>query len=580
MKKLDQQNIKEIAERIYGLKAEDLLKHKPGLALGFEQPLPDVIGLKQHDGECASDAIQEVLLFADGIREFTQPIMYGLTKEQAETRTSLTLSYEEWQPLQSYFYYVQKRFHAHYDVLNYMRVNGVDPQKYYDNHDEVCLLNPIFKQKEAASIEFGVLALKHYKGEKVYKGTGLSFKKVEKIVDGMLTSMGVPYKRVNGVLKDAAGILLFCMKFYINADGKENETSLGHVVAFMKAQGQWIYYDNNMGFLPLQEEVVDALAADCLRIVIYKSFYFVKTDAAGKWIAAFDGKKWSKELLGTLYDEEDKLIQGIYVYKSNPKKCVSIVEAAAEEKRLCTADADLKEPVKALAKFRSCIYANLESNSKIFENMYHYIYDSIDLIKTIPDELAAVEKGIKTVVLRPACSPMTHYWCSKINMVLKGIAPDSMKWYKLPKVARVAHQRERVRTPPAFIKKLQDERDTPETPRLTPCLPGQVRNAKTLRCKDRVAKVQKVDSKGEPIKKTRKAKSGDKEKEKASPCPKGEMRDKKTGLCVEKPDPCPPGQVRDKETKLCRERLQQPCPEGQVRNAKTKKCRDAEGYKF
>ena len=193
MKKFDQKNIKEIAGRIYGPEdAEDLLKHKIGKAVGFEQPLPDVVGYKQHDSECASDSIQEVLLFADGIREYTQPIMYSLTKEQVETRTSLTLTYEEWHPLQEYFYYVQRRFQAHYDVLNYMRVNGVDAQKYYDEHDEVCLLNPIFKQKAAASIEFGVLALKHYKGEKVYKGTGLTFKNVEKIVDGMLTSMGVP----------------------------------------------------------------------------------------------------------------------------------------------------------------------------------------------------------------------------------------------------------------------------------------------------------------------------------------------------------------------------------------------------
>lgn len=582
MKKLDQQNVKEIAERMYGLKAaEDLLKQKRGLALGFEQPLPDVIGFKQHDSECASDSIQELLLFADGIREYTQPIMYGLTKEQVETRTSLTLTYEEWHPLQEYFYYVQRRFQAHYDVLNYMRVNGVDAQKYYDEHDEVCLLNPLFKQKEAASIEFGVLALKHYKGEARYKGAGLSFRGVEKIVDGMLTSMGVPYKRVASVDKAAVGMVVFCKNFNIDAAGKENESSLGHVVSFMKAQGQWLYYDNNMGFLPLAEEVVDALAADCLRIVIYRRVYFVKTDAHGAWSSAFDGKKWSKELLKELY-KKGKPVQGIYFYKGDPKTCVSIVSATAgatAAAKICgPVVSDLKEPVKALAEFRSCIYANIESNSKIFENMYHYIYDNIDLIKTIPDELASAEKGMKTVVLRPACSPMTHYWCSKINMALKGIATDSMQWYKLPKLARVAHQRERARTPAEFVKRRGEEMGTPRTPRLTPCLPGQVRNAKTRRCKDRPVKEVKVDSKGVPIKRSRKAKSEGKER--ASPCPKGEIRDKKTGQCVPKDDPCPPGQVRDKETKLCRDRLLQPCPEGQVRDAKTKKCRDAIGYKF
>ena len=74
-------DVKRIMEERYG-KAEvtEIFKKRdyPDYS-GFEEPLPDIVGYKQHAAECASDAIQEVLMFADSIREFTQPILYNIT---------------------------------------------------------------------------------------------------------------------------------------------------------------------------------------------------------------------------------------------------------------------------------------------------------------------------------------------------------------------------------------------------------------------------------------------------------------------------------------------------------------------
>jgi hypothetical protein len=303
MKKLDAQNIKRIAENIYGpQKADELLRQKRKNSIyTFDQPLPDVIGLKQHDSECASDAIQEVLLFADGIREYTQPIMYGITKEQAETRTTLSIDYDEWTPIQEYFYYVQKRFRAHYDVINYMRTHKVDAQDYYDKYDDVCLLNPLFKQKKAISIEAGVLALKHYKGEKLYKGTGLTDKKTKDLINGVLKTLNVPYVRTSGVDTDATGVILFCTKATINERGEEQLNSMGHAVAFFKAQDQWVYYDNNMGFVNIDVHVVEALKEGTLRIVMYRQPYFVKVNDANAYESAWNNGKWDKTLVKNLY---------------------------------------------------------------------------------------------------------------------------------------------------------------------------------------------------------------------------------------------------------------------------------------
>lgn len=596
MKKLDAQNIKRIAEDIYGPEKANLIlghKRKNSEHGEFEQPLPDVIGLKQHDSECASDAIQEVLLFADGIREYTQPILYGITNEQAETRTTMSIDHDEWTPLQEYFHYIQKRFRAHYDVINYIRTHKIDAQRYYDNYDDLCLLNPLFKQKEATSIEASVLALKHYKGEKVYKGTGLTDKKTKNIINGVLKTLSVPYVRESGVNLDSTGIVLFCRKATINEKGEEQLNSFGHAVAFFKVLGNWVYYDNNMGFVPIDEKVVEALKEGNLRIVLYRNVYFVKVNSANEYEYAWNNGKWDKELAKKLYEDKKK-IQGMSLYFTHPTRCHSIKQVETElinesHKKCNISKSELKpktseELIATMTKFRNCIYANLETNSGIFENMYRFISESIKLIKETPSELEFVEKSIKSVVTRPACSPLTHYWCSKIHMALKGRQPDDLKWFKIPKIRYLGHHKERYHTPPALLKKLLNAREEEEAEtgsiKLTPCLPGQVRNAKTRKCRDRVKKEPKLNEDGNPIPKTKKEKKENNNTRK-SKCPKGEVRDAKTGLCVPKEEPCPPGQVRDKETKLCRGRLEgKACPEGMVRDKKTKKCRDKEAYKF
>ena len=598
MKKLDAQNVQKIAENIYGpAKAHELLKHKRKNAHNvFIQPLPDVIGLKQHDSECASDAIQEVLLFADGIREYTQPILYGITKTQVETRTTLTLDHTEWAPLQDYFYFIQKRFRAHYDVLNYIRTHNVDPQKYYDQYEEVCHLNPLFKEKEATSIEAAVLALKHYKGEREYTGTGLSDKKTKNIIDGLLKTLAVPYVRETGVNTDATGFVLFCLKATINERGEEQQNSMSHVVGFFKALGKWVYYDNNMGFLNIDEKVIDALKAGSLRIVIYREVFFVKVDKANNYEYVWNNGSWEKGLAKQLY-EKGKKRQGMYLYFPSHNRCSSIIPVKTEvlnesHKKCALKKADLEpktseQLIKTMTKFRSCIYANLQTNSKIFENMYRFMYESLELVRTTPSELEFVEQSIKSVVTHPACTPLTHYWCNKINNALEGLAADSLKWFKIPKIAKVAHARVRHPTPQALLDKLldvtKDNAEESNSIKLTPCLPGQIRDMKTLKCRDRVKREPKLNQSGNPIEKKKKeeGEEGSKAKTKKAKCPKGEVRDPETGDCIPRESPCPPGQVRDKETGRCVGRLEKKtCPEGQIRNAKTKKCRPKEEYKF
>ena len=588
MKKQDLLNIERVAEVKYATpKAKSLVaKHKDGDFLGFEQPLPDIIGFQQHGGECASDSIQEILLFADGIREYLQPIMYNITPEQIEVRTRINLDLDEWTKFEGYFHYIQKRFRAHYDAINYMRTHKISAQKYYSEHEAVCLINPLFKKKERISLEAGVLALKRLKGEFEYSGTGMVHKQVKKAISGILASTGVPYEHVEGVRMDAVGITLMAFLDRIREEGRM-KSSMGHAVGFLKVFDKWVYYDDNLGFIKVDELVIKALKDERLQIVNYSKVYFMRMADSGAPESVWADGSWSKAGLKAVMSEEGKFKIGVRIYV--PHSYSSVVPLAKapllnDSHKACRiTEGDLKPKnvgalSKTIGKFRDCIYKNINSNAEIFENLYHFLYDNIELVKADPDALAFLTNTSATVVLRSGCSPMTLYWCSLIKRELEGIKQDNFSWYNIANLDLFHNPRAPAHTPPKFKEALEMDRKKraeTESPKLEPCLPGQYRNAKTLKCHDRKVREKKSVHSSNTLKTPKSP------KERRSKCPKGETRDPKTGECVPRLGPCPPGEVRDKETKECKPRMEKgDCPEGQIRDPKTKKCRDQKKYKF
>ena len=588
MKKQDLLNIQRVAEVKYATpKAKSLVaKHKNADFLGYEQPLPDIIGLQQHGGECASDSIQEILLFADGIREYLQPIMYGMTPEQIEVRTRINLELDDWTKFEGYFLYMQKRFRAHYDAINYMRTHKISAQKFYSEHDAVCLINPLFKKKERISLEAGVLALKRLKGEFEYTGTGMHFKLVKKTISGILASTGVPYEHVEGVRMDAVGITLMAYLDRIRAEGRM-KSSMGHAVGFLKVFDKWVYYDDNLGFIKVDELVIKALKDERLQIVSYRKVYFMRMADSGAPESVWIDGVWSKDGLKALMGDDGKFHIGVYMYVPHSYSSVVPLPKApllnSSHKACRITEGDLKPKnvgalSKTIGKFRDCIYKNINSNAEIFENLYRFLYDNIELVKADPDALEFLTNTSATVVLRSGCSPMTLYWCSLIKRELEGQKQDNFSWYDIANLDLFQNPRAPAHTPPKFKEALEmDRRKRAETesPKLEPCLPGQYRNAKTLKCHDRKVRTKKSVHSSNTLKTPKEA------KERRSKCPKGETRDPKTGECVPRLGPCPPGEVRDKETKECRPRMEKgDCPEGQIRDPKTKKCRDQKKYKF
>jgi len=542
---------------------------------GFEEPLPDFIGYKQHSAECASDAIQEILLFADDLREYTQPILYNLTSDQINIRSKLMLKYIDWDRYSDYFRYIQKRFRAHYDVINYMRTHKIKPQAYVSNFNEMCTLNPLFQKKRLESAKGGILALKKLHGEKTYSETGMSRSQISKTIQNILQWLNVPFKiivdRSSIILEKTKGIHLSFRTGYVKSDGDIYWRSTGHSTAFIKMNNKWYYYDNEDGFHDVSEELITSFMDPSQKVNIYilKKQYFVKGGVNPTHV-------WKKDHWSTdLHEIAKHVADGKYVAKTNTivmdpyhsemygiqKEDVKFIQKQCEFK----APTSSEDAIKTVHKLIECIYTHPDSNSGIFEDLYHYMYDNLEYLKTDHELFANLVSTLPTVVKRPACTPMIHYWVYAIQSAIKHHVKDTYAWFEMPILKEIV-------LPPGVPTPLE--------------LRERIRKA--IEEKQKIEALHEKGIDAEKVvpdvvakKKTRKLPS----KNKKSPCPSAQVRDRKTGECVPKPtklSPCPPGHVRNSKTKKCKPRLvkQTPCPPGQIRDKKTRKCRPLEKYKL
>ena len=568
-------NVHRIIEKFHGKAAKDEIFKNRGnddLAYGgFEEPLPDIVGYTQHSSECASDAIQEILMFADVLREFTQPILYNITKPQIDIRCKLTLQYTDWDRFNGYFKYVQKRFRSHYDVINYLRTHKIKPQKYKSDYYEVCHLNPIFYRKRAHSAEAGILALKKLKRERTYTGTGFPLDEIADTVKTILKWLQVPFKVVKSSEindTDTVGVIINMRTGFIKPDYSVYwKMSMSHETALIKMKGKWFYYDNNEGFVLVEDELAFELLDPAVDIYIvnFKKSYFVKGGLKpthiwkdGHWdtnvsdVANSDGDggmryKVNANIMKINFTE----IHGINITDMtlpyNHIRC-EFTDGLAESSELAVA---------TMKSIIECIKTNTDSNSAIFEDLYHYMFENIDHLPSDPELYTSLVSTLDTILLRPACTPMIHYWVFKIKTKIKGTPLDVHEWFEVPELKRIEVQAQGRETPPAereAIRKAEIERLAkkallekgvdPDKVEKIPCPPGQVRNAKTKNCREKKKRKSPSSSK----------KVTPKKREKLSPCPPGQKRDPKTKKCkarVAKLSPCPPGQKRDAKTKKC-----------------------------
>jgi len=90
-------------------------RERSGLFTGL---LCDTVGFSQHGGECWSDTIQQIIFFADGLKEYTQPYFYNTPyAEVAKAIEALPyLSSIEKEQVKGYAKAAQQRFINHYNL--------------------------------------------------------------------------------------------------------------------------------------------------------------------------------------------------------------------------------------------------------------------------------------------------------------------------------------------------------------------------------------------------------------------------------------------------------------------------------
>lgn len=570
----DIKNVQKIMKKMHK-PVEHLFAPETPVFRGFDQPLPDVIGYSQHGGECASDSLQEILMFADGIRDFTQPILYNMTPTQITVRSKLSLGFRDWERFTDYLKFIQLRFRAHYDVLNYLRTEGISPRKYQFEKVTVCALNPLFRRKEALSAEGGILALKKLYKEETYTQSGMKHSETIKTIFNLLKWFGVPYE-LSG--KDINTTKVIAIQIGLkNGYMKPDKTiywytSQGHATAFIKMMNKWYYYDDNYGIYPVTLDLINDFMNPALNCFIFVTFheavftpYFVKggVNPTHVWTPSTG---WSTNLSKITY-------KGLLYGNGTIQKCdtplIGIQPTGENLYRLRCKTGELghasstEAAIENVRKMVQCIYDNPHSNSAIFEDLYHYTFENLAHIHKNEGLYNQITSTLESVLSRPACSPMIHYWVWRLQTaILKKFPDDQHAWFQIPEFPKSRPGSFSQKPTPENVRKqmlkAEEERrkrldDLFETPKQSPCPPGQVRNAKTKKCRDR--------KKPEPLP------AGEEPKPKPKPV---------------KRTPCPPGEIRNAKTKKCKPRiaLPSPCPPGQVRDKKTKKCRDAKKLKL
>lgn len=556
MRIVERREGKEIADELFGRD-----KLYPDYK-GFDIPLPDIVGYRQHSTECVSDSIQETLLFADGLREFTQPILYNMTAQQMDVRSKLVLKYIDWDRYNAYFGYIQKRFRSHYDVINYLRTHKIRPQKYQSDYDEVCKLDPIFHRKRAHSAEAGILALKKLKRETIYTDTGFPVNEILSTLKTILNWMhvpfvAVPYKEID--LRQTVGVIMTLTTGYTLPDGTIHWRSIGHSTSLLRMKEKWYFYDNEAGFTFVDDELVNEFLFPKENTDIYIVFnrvkrYFIKGGSTPTHI--WKNGRWNTDMGDLVVDGKYSRYAVLMRPTRNSFYGISTINDGVPSYNLkqCKFKTDraksAEEANATVHHIIDCIHSNTDSNSSIFEDLYHYMYDNLDFIQS--DVLVST---LDTIVHRPACTPMIHYWVSKIKFVLENKPANKYNWFEVPKLKNLGLQH------------------TPGLPTPPEVLEEQLRLEK-----EHEERMKLIEQGIDPNK-------VQKEKPKPKPKPKPKEPDskpKEPRKPREKLSPCPPGQKRNAKTRKCRPRLEKlsPCPPGQIRDKKTKKCRDVKKYKL
>jgi len=253
------------ARNFKGLPKNNRLNAPPPLdPKGFMGPLCDTAGFQQKLDTCAYDAFLQVFLFADGIRELIQPALYNAADGEIEHYADTRAEFESESDFETFLKFVQfarNRFILHYDTLKCMYGLGLcqNPLNVYKNFNNVWnnpnTSNATRKQlrlKRHGSVYYGVLGARRFKNESAFCPItfGIHEDIVEQRARQFIQTFALPVTLKRTADAHTVGAIMFNDVY---RSGEKMQS--GHVTATFKCGGKWMYFDNEVGVLPIDETI-------------------------------------------------------------------------------------------------------------------------------------------------------------------------------------------------------------------------------------------------------------------------------------------------------------------------------------
>ena len=303
----------------------------------------DPIGFRQHSGECATDTLQQILLFADDWKAKTQPLVYTMTPEVFahqlrqgfEVRHGIKLPPFVVTHLEDFMKNLQMRFRLHYNLIGTTK-HALNESTCIQPFAYRKFLTELLPGEEGGELTEAMLLRKRRLSVNLGKGASMAIKEMKR----------VDYRTSDwfSIIWSFCGLhqyeILFRQRhtlpskyhdirpgynhvaFYLGSNVINTRAPLarwdslidreynGHATGIYSCNDKWVYYDDNRGIMELHPKLMDDLINEVDQFYIFWAyeknailFYKVDVKTRDKWaLSHWFKNKWRKLPLETLED--------------------------------------------------------------------------------------------------------------------------------------------------------------------------------------------------------------------------------------------------------------------------------------
>ena len=297
----------------------------------------DPIGFRQHSGECATDTLQQILLFADDWKAKTQPLVYTMTPEifahqlhQGFELPSFVITL-----LEDFMKNLQMRFRLHYNLIGTTK-HALNESTCIQPFAYRKFLKELLKGEEEGLTEAMILRKRRLSAN-LGKGASMAIKEMKRAeyrtsdwfnivwnfcglqqyemlfrerhtLPSKYHDIRPGYNHVAFYLASNVIDTRAPLAYWNNAVDREYN---GHATGIYSCNDKWVYYDDNRGIMELHPKLMDDLINEVDQFYIFWAYYqknailFYKVDVKtrDKWaLSHWYKNKWRKLPLETLED--------------------------------------------------------------------------------------------------------------------------------------------------------------------------------------------------------------------------------------------------------------------------------------